>query len=220
MSEKSNKIVSGGFAGAVALAAASGAYAAVVPAASLPPIQLTPAPGTIDGPLWDVDGDGFGDMFLLVSNGAGPFTGTTWSSQLAMVGNNAVAYVGTFGFTYAYNLPAGVDVASAPMQPGVGAYGQMILGSDYGGSLYGQFLGAAETGYIGFRFFSSTTGQDHFGWALVRSTLGVSLEVLDAYWNDTPLATIETGEVPAPGTLAALAFGAVAFSRRSRKNAA
>lgn len=217
MSEKTT-VLSSGLAGAAALAAASGAYAAIVPAASLPPITLTGAPGTINATPWDIDGDGFDDLLMLVANGAGPFTGTDWSSQVAMLGNSAVAYLGFFGAPYAYSLPAGVEVSTAPFQPGFGAYGQIILGSDYGGSLYGEFTGAGELGYLGIRF--SNVSGDHFAWALVRSTMGTSLEVLGAYYNDTPLGTIETGEVPAPGTLAALAFGAAAFSRRSRKNAA
>lgn len=216
MSEKTS-IVSSGLAGAAALAAASGAYAAIVPAASLPPITLTGAPGTFAQNAWDIDGDGFDDMIMLVANQAGPFTGTTWSSQVAMLGNSAVAYIGGFGAPYAYSLPAGIDVGSQNFDPGFGTYGQVILGSDYGGSLYGQFVGAGELGYLGIRF--QNVSGDHFAWALVRSTLGQSLEVLGAYYNDTPLGAIQTGQVPAPGTLAALAFGAAAFSRRSRKNA-
>lgn len=215
MSEKST-IVSSGLAGAAALAAASGAYAAIVPAASLPPITLTTPNGFGQTP-WDIDGDGFDDMVMLVADNSGPFPGTTWSSQVAMIGNSAVAYIGGFGAPYAYSLPAGVDVGSQNFDPGFGSYGQIILGSDYGGSLYGQFVGAGETGYLGIRF--ANVSGDHFAWALVRSTLGNSLEVLAAYYNDTPLGAIETGQIPAPGTLAALAFGAAAFSRRSRKNA-
>ncbi len=217
MSEKTS-IVGSGLAGAAALAAASGAYAAIVPAASLPPITLTGAPATINATPWDIDGDGFDDLLMLVANQSGPFTNTTWSSQVAMLGNSAVAYIGFFGAPYAYSLPAGVDVGSQPFDPGFGAYGQVILGSDYGGSLYGQFVGAGELGYLGIRFTNGT--GDHFAWALVRSTMGASLEVLGAYYNDTPLGAIQTGQIPAPGTLAALAFGAAAFSRRSRKNAA
>lgn len=220
MSEKNSLIVSGGLAGAAALAATSGAYAAIVPAA-LPPVTPTTATLLNQTP-WDIDGDGLTDLTIIAADLSGPFTGTTWSSQLAMVGNTAVSYVGAYGFTYVTNLAAGVSVdTNLPgFLPGYGAYGQMILGSLYGAGLspYGQFVGSPAVGYVGIRFANGT--GVHNAWALVSSTNFGDVAILAAAYNDVPEGKILTGQVPAPGTLGALAFGALAFSRRSRRTAA
>ncbi len=217
MSEKNSLIVSGGLVGAAALAATSGAYAVVVPAASLPAVTPTTATLLNQTP-WDIDGDGFTDLIVIAADNSGPFTGTTWSSQLAMVGNTAVGYTGAFGFEYVTNLAAGVDVGSQAFSAGYGAYGQMILGSIYGASPYGQFVGSPGVGYVGIQF-SNVSGV-HNAWALVSSTDFGDVAILGAFYNDEVGGAIATGQIPAPGTLGALAFGALAFSRRSRRHAA
>ncbi len=216
MSEKNSLIVSGGLAGAAALAATSGAYAAIVPAA-LPPVTPTTATLLNQTP-WDIDGDGFTDLIVIAADNSGPFTGTTWSSQLAMVGNTAVGYTGAFGFEYVTNLAAGVDVGSQAFSAGYGSAGQMILGSIYGASPYGQFVGSPGIGYVGIQFQNAS--GIHNAWALVSSTDFGDVAILAAAYNDVAGGAIATGQVPAPGTLGALAFGALAFSRRSRRNAA
>jgi len=238
MSEKNSVTkIAGGLAGAAALAAGSGAYATVVAPVSLPTDIALPAPGGSNGSSWDIDGDGNNDFLFAVNSFSGPFTYTTWSATVygyaassyaafPGIGQNMVAgYAGGFGFdNYAYNLAAGTDVGP-PLRfhPGEGTYGATIIGSVYNYSgLYGEFTTSTSsvvTGYLGL-MFANATGM-HNAWIEIRVTTNGGVEFLSAGWNDAPKSeqsgAINTGEVPAPGTLAAMALGAVAFSRRGRR---
>lgn len=239
MSEKNSVTkIAGGLAGAAALAAGSGAYATVVAPSSLPADLTLPAVDATNFSPWDIDGDGNNDFLFAVSNSNGPFTGSTWSATVfgyassvyapyAGIGQNMVAgYAGPFFANYANNLPGGADIGSQTFSPGQGVYGQTILGSVYyygGLNYYGQFAGAGSAviqGYVGL-MFSNALGS-HNAWIEVRVSTNGGVEFLSAGWNDAPKSEpsggIAAGEVPAPGTLAAMALGAVAFSRRSRRD--
>lgn len=224
MSEKSSiRLISGGLAGAAALAAGSGAYAVVVPAS-------TPLPATLNQgavgvtTTFNLDFGGVTKFIFSVHNFSGHYIGSEWVASINAIGNSAVAYNGPYQ-PYAYNLGGGVDVGSQTFNAGAGVNGRVVLASKYFnatynfGGTYGQFLEPTNQGYIGLRF--NNGGNQHYGWVEVRANYNagnlVSLDILGAYWNTTPLGAIETGEVPAPGTLAALAFGAAAFGRRSRR---
>lgn len=228
-----------GLVGASALASGSCAYAAVMPTATLPADLSTPAAGSTASSGWDIDADGINDFAFAVSNDDGPFFSTTWaatvfgygaSSPFAGTGLNGVAgYTGEFFPGYADRLAVGVDVGPQSFVAGAGPYGQVLLGSMYDVSLlgevaYGQFVspfGLVVQGYLGLRF-SNASGA-HNAWIEIRVTRYAGIEFLNAAWSSDPASMggdIETGEVPGPGTLAAIALGAAAFSRRGRERPA
>ncbi len=89
-------------------------------------------------------------------------------------------------------------------------------------SYYYLFVGAStdiNSGeYLAVRF-EAADGM-HYGWIGVTTTYVDYVYELSAFawgYETDPMTPIAAGAVPAPGTLAALAFGAVALGRRKRK---
>ncbi|MEX2218893.1 MAG: hypothetical protein WD749_09045 [Phycisphaerales bacterium] len=230
-----------GLAGALALAAGSTAYGAIIvvsPPADVPNAASpasNPAAGFIN---WDVDGDAVSDFRLQFRNpqSTGTF-GVVWQANFSPFtagGTNAVVgYMGPF-VNYGAKLNAGDLIG--PTAPGAGNSwrnpAQVVLGSFYrsGGvpSPYGGFStgtvpsASIVRGFVGFRF--TIGGNTRYGWLDVEvrgadTTAGSGgMYFFGAAYEDTG-DPIPAGAVPAPGSLAALALGAAACARRSRRSA-
>jgi hypothetical protein len=224
-----------GLVGALALAAGSSAYGAIVvvsPPANLPNV----ASPTTAGPVqWDINGDAVNDFNFTFRNPQATGNGVQWQANMNTSpggGINAVAgYQGPF-VNYGSRLNAN-DVIGATLPAGSSwrNQAQVVLGSFYrSGTLnpYGGFAtGTSPTssvvrGYVGFRF--SIAGQTRYGWLDVEvrgsgaaaNTGGIFF--FGAAYEDSG-ASIPAGAVPTPGALAALAIGAAATMRRSRRTA-
>lgn len=235
-----NLVVRTGLAGAAALAAGSGAYGAIVTFTLPTDLPNAAAPATAGPVTFDVNGDAVNDFTYSFRNPAtATGSGVIWQANFSPVtagGTNAViGFAGPF-ITYGTNLAAGVVIgAAAPAGASWRNQAQVVLGSIYrsGGvpSPYGGFVtggqntgGGAQLpqgrGFLGFRF--DIGGQTRFGWLDVEvrpatdvAGTGGIFFFGGAYENSG--ASINAGQIPAPGAVGALALGAVGLLRRSRR---
>ena len=204
------KTASKGLAGALAIASGSSAYGAIV-SANLP-TDIFPASfptGSTTTVSWDVNGDGIND-FNFSFRQPESTTGIDWQANIYAFANSAVlGYVGPY-FPYAGRFTAGQPIAAGggnTFQPGVAAGTQIIIASIYAGTTYGQFQPPNSTGFIGFQF---TVGANTFnGYIQLKTSRSFGIDFISAFYNNTPGGAITAGQVPEPGTLALLAFGAV-----------
>ncbi len=232
--QRSAPRVSTGFAGAIALAAASTAYGTVVQVAI--PLDFNVAAGTATAPPvnWDVNGDGINDFtftyrFPNTATGSGviwqanmnPFTGSSATNGVLGYQGAFVRYAEAFtlGTSFGPTPPTNTPVVSFSTAT------QVTLGSRYLSGSVPSFYGGFATGptppgtqaYVGFRF--SIGGQTNFGWLLLSVNAG-SIDFVSAAYETTPNTAIVAGAVPEPSTLAFLSLGAVgvlgAISRRRR----
>lgn len=211
--------VRSGFAGAVALAAGSGAYGAIVTPA-LPANIPEPAPTVSNSSAWDVDGDSLVDFifnFRYISASV-PY----WQSRVLTDPTDGEGVVGTgpaglYNYFYGDNLAAGAVIGPASNFVPTGTDIQVVLASQFGTYLYGNFLAPNGRGFIGFKF---NIGADtKYGWIELETGApgtGIGIRFLGAGYEDSG-ASILAGQVPAPGTLAGLAFGAGALLRRKQR---
>ncbi len=179
------------------------------------------APATFDG--WDVDGNGFSDVFAPSLNiNTITFSGP-YSSNVSVFGHHWLYLGGADNMALAARkdvglekLGASADVGSA--MPGLSWYGlnrngrQPVLWASHwwGGGVSrltefeDEFQGFEDPQFIGFRF---TKGGDHFyGWAKVQSETQTidsdgfrhgTFRVLEAYLNDEPGQSIHVGDTGA-----------------------
>ncbi len=233
-------VVRTGLAGAAALAAGSGAYGAIV-TFTLPTDLPNVASPTTAGPVsFDVNGDAVNDFSYSFRNTqtANP-TGVIWQANFSPAvagGVNAIlGFQGAF-IPYATNLGAGTVLsASTPVGASWRNQAQVTLGSVYRSagvpSGYGGFAaGGTNTGgggrlsqsrgFMGFQF--SIAGQTRYGWldvevrpATAAANSGGIFFFGGAYEDSG--ASIQTGQIPAPGAVGAMALGAVGLLRRSRR---
>jgi hypothetical protein len=235
MSQKLSSIqVQTGMAGALAMAAGSAAYGVIVPVtppANLPNVAATGTAGPLN---WDVNGDAIADFAFSFRNPQAAGTGVQWQANMNPTPSgaiNAVAgYLGPF-INYGSNLNLNDPVG--PALPGGVSWrntAQVTLGSFYrSGSTvmpYGGFATGAVPassvvrGYVGFRF--SIGGLTRYGWldVEVRGASAAAgsggIYFFGAAYEDSG-AAIGAGQIPAPGSIGALALGAVACLRRSRR---
>jgi hypothetical protein len=238
----SGRTVAGGIAGAAAIAAGTSAYAAVL-AIPLPADVTMPAAGTTNpttgGFNWDANGDSIADFaFAYRFPNTATGSGVVWQANMnpvngTTVGNAVLGFAGPF-ISYAVNAP--LNTVVGPTTPSTTTFrttAQVTLGSVYrsGGvpSAYGGFspgaaglpagFPAAATGYVGFRVGQGATAQ--YGWLQVAVTAGGAgvngITFLGGAIETTPNTPIAAGVIPEPGSLAALACGAVALLRRKSK---
>lgn len=240
----SNKIVTGGLSAAAALAASSGAYAAIV---SIPaPANVVGASLlTVTGAGWDASGDGIADYNFSFRNVTTPSTGIWWQANMNPLGTGANQGVVSRGAaaTYRYGTRLAASAVIGPTAPAgvnntVGgldswsptSVGQIILGSFFGAGQvpYGGWVnpttgnalnGSAVRGWLGFRV--NTPGGLRYG--------GIDMEVVArgsvafgginffGAWIEDSGAPFVPANIPAPGSVAALALGALACGRRSRR---
>jgi hypothetical protein len=238
MSEtRSIPVTHAGLAGALALAAGSGAYGGVV-FVSTPANLPNAATPTAAGPVtWDVNGDAVNDFSFSFRNpqAASPANGVLWQANMNPTpagGINAViGYGGTSTFAYGTKLNSGDQVGPAAPTGSVWKnVGQVILGSFYrfNGVVtpYGGFASGATPsssvvrGFVGFRF--NVGGNTRYGWldVEIRGSSGAAntggIFFFGAAYEDSG----QQITIPAPGSMAALALGAVACARRSRRRTA
>jgi hypothetical protein len=136
-------------------------------------------------------------------------------------------------FFYAHRFSAGDSIG--PVTPtgtslGGSPINKVILGSNFSGNDYGEFLPPNSRGFVGFQFLdgANNTVYGYLELQVNRSPSAGSpgIQFLSAAYETTPLTAIEAGAtaVPEPGTLAMLAFGAAAllgaeYRRRSNRAA-
>jgi hypothetical protein len=229
-----------GMAGAVALAGASQAYGTIINVAAPTDIPGN-APNTAGTTreFWDVDtgqttstrstgGDSIEFAYLNSSTYTESFTG------LYVFGGKPVAYYASNGVTYPYPLAKGTTIGTGGPYSFYQTSGKLsFLAFSYGGNFYG-FNSQNSLEYVGFDF-TSTDGLVHDGWVELESIsndgtdLDGGLTFVGAAYNSVPDSsggTITAGQsgtnaVPEPGTLAALAVGAVGLAgaglRRRRR---
>jgi hypothetical protein len=236
------RVSSAGFAGALALAAGSAAYGSIIVVAppSNMPNAASPAANPATGVTsWDVNGDAVVDFGFQFRNpqAASPANGVLWQANMDPATAGAINAVAGFGggatFAYGTKLNSGDLIGPTFSPPTVWKnVGQVILGSFYRFSgvisPYGGFAAGSTPsssvvrGFVGFRF--SIAGATRYGWLDVEvrgSSTGANtggMFFFGAAYEDSG-QPIQAGAVPAPGSLGALALGAVACARRSRRRA-
>ena len=218
------------------LAVASGAAAAfagvaapqVAEAGIVQSTTLTKSPPASDGyGYWDVDGDGTDDFRLENVRGS--------QANLTQLGgefvspasreNQGFAKLNT-GFNVGGSLAAGYKFFSGnPVVNSMTSYG----GIDPVAGAQGWAIG--NTGYFGFKF-SNTSGV-HYGWGQINIhgatggfVQGQGYTLTEAYYNDTPDASIKVGDTGAAsvpeidpasaGSVLSLVMGSLAMLERRR----
>lgn len=209
----------GGLSGAILLAAGSQAYATMV--------SVSPPPDVPAGPI----NDQFGNEVIWDIDGTGPIIDFTFQHRRLpgifldyqanvfpniYFSNAVVGYTGSSN-DYADMLSAGTVIGPAsPWVDGFATTSHVVLASQYFFNNYGGFSNG-QVGYLGFRF-DSPTGT-HYGWLEMSVTKNGGIDFISAAYSDTDLPVYAGGgEVPEPGTLAALAFGAAVLLHRPRKS--
>lgn len=201
------KRLGAGLAGAVAIASGTSAYGAVVFVA--PPTDILPAsfPAANTTRTWDVNGDGVTDFTFSFRQPQS--TMVDWQANVFALANSAVlGYMGPF-FPYAYRLMYG-DVVhdGGPFIPGTASGVQVIIGSRYADTDYGQFQPPNSTGFIGFQFTAG--GQTFNGYLQLKAARNFGIDFIHAAYDNTPNTPIVV--IPEPGTLALLGFGAAGIA--------
>jgi hypothetical protein len=196
--------------------------------------------------FWDVDGDGMSDFIF--SHYKKTVTSTyyynVYTSRViaGFLGELSVNGQGGFGRllrsqTY-YSFPLRQLASGSEIGPSGIFHGRPLLAQfnkmSQSGVIY-PFAAAwspGETGFFGFAF--NKNGQRHYGWGELQfdpssvNSIGYRFEVTRAYYNNTPGASINVGDiggdtvVPEPSTLALamLAAGGVVAYRSRRKQPA
>ena len=211
-----------GLAGAVAIAGGSQAYGAIV---AIPAPATLAATATATPNVESVDVNGDGDADLVFADGiATESSGTLLAySGVTAYSGGVVGYVLDGAYYYATKLAKGATIGSTSTLV-QGSY-LNTLEVRYKGKNYGQFT---TKGYIGFSF--TETDGTHYGYLGVTSTetgstaanIKATLTFTGGAYDTVPGESITIpGAVPEPGSLAALAFGAlgtagVAAYRRNR----
>ena len=181
----------------------------------------------------NIDGSGPIDFTFSVSaNFSTYFVAPNYANPIGKVqawgatgtyGPNEVLQKGQFTYTYwARNLPGGYQIGAANpnWSSGGNLQGQATwMGfSIFGGSFNGS------TGYIGVKFYKELDPNPYFGWIEYQGDAdSLSGTILGWAYEDTPMAPINAGQVPLPGTfgLGLLSLGAAGVARlRQRKKEA
>ncbi len=213
------------------LASRWAAYSAAGAAAAVAGIATTEASADIT--VIDVNvnledrtqGDGYFDVFGPYGFGAAGASfvfqqafNETGSNEgvLTMIGGGAIAIAGFTAGAYNYpsNLAYGADLGAQVFGVAAGARGDMAWGGGYTSS---QFLNAGIS-YVGFSF--DLGGGTQYGWAeLDMAGAPDNRAFFSRYAYGDVGDDVAVGQIPAPGSLAALAMGAAGISglRRSRR---
>lgn len=154
----------------------------------------------------NLDGDAYYDILLKNYVFGGNYQGATVNYAPGKV----VGF--TTGLNYATALAAGVTIDAAAT-----AGGPFAVSLAYGNNPDSQFDHTAGA-FIGLEF--PINNVSHFGWIRVSidNSAGTFI-VNDWAYNDTPGGAIQTGQIPAPGSLGLLAAGALGVNtlRKRRK---
>lgn len=170
-------------------------------------------------------GDGYFDVFGAFSFGApgASFvfqqafneTGTS-VGILTVVGAGNIAFAGGAAGPYFYpsNLAYGAALSSQSFNVNAGDRGDMAWGAGYSNS---QFLNAGIS-YLGFSF--DLGGGTQYGWAeLDMEGAPGNRALFTRYAYGMVGESVTVGQVPAPGSIAALALGAAGIGGFRRRRA-
>jgi MYXO-CTERM domain-containing protein len=142
--------------------------------------------------------------------------GTAVSSTVRLaVNNSAGTVIGSTLGTLAYNATSGTGFGLEKTGD-PGEYRVFILNGVSGASTgQGQFYNA--TGYVAFRFSTDVGVNWNYGWLkYTGGTDGNTGSWTEWAYNSTANASIQAGQVPAPGALALLGAAGLVGSRRRR----
>lgn len=172
--------------------------------------------------VWDVDGDGTDDFslenataFLTVFANLDDLNGGRLVVPQAAL-QDGIAKLNA-GFTIGPTLATAYKFhTNAQNSNSITIDGSVIAGNATAGS-WGP--GLPDSGFFGFKFTNG--GDTHYGWGSLELTgtpLGAGYKITEAYYNNTPNASIRVGQVPEPSTAGLLALGAggLAAARRKR----
>ena len=218
-------VASGAAAAFTGVAAPQSAEAGIVQSTTLP---MSP-PASIGVNSWDVDGDGTNDFQLRYATSSG----SSKTAYLTMLGparfvGKVVSITPRFaklnaGFNVGGSLVADYKFFSSAQSISITGDGFIAPNPELGGWAIGNI------GYFGFKF-SNTSGV-HYGWGQMSITgtpTGQGYTLTEAYYNDTPGASIKVGDtggspssVPeidpaSAGSVLSLVMGSLAMLERRR----
>ena len=142
------------------------------------------------------------------------FLGTRTPSTFLAVNNSAGTVIsgalGTLAYTATSGTGFGLEKTDDP-----GNYRNFYLNGVSGSTYQGQFYGA--TGYVGFRFSTDVGMNWNYGWLkYTGGTDGNTGSWTEWAYNSTANASIQAGQVPAPGAAALIGLAGLVASRRRR----
>jgi hypothetical protein len=216
-------VASGAAAAFTGVAAPQLAEAGIIRSTTLP---LSPPASNSSGTQWDVDGDGTTD-FTLNNN-----TSTATLAEIGLARFVSPAAKASDGFA---KLNAGFDVGGSMVgyKFFINAQAGMTItaSGEIGRDAREQGWAFGDIGYFGFKF-SNASGV-HYGWGQVNIhgasngfTVGQGFTITEAYYDDTPDASITVGDkgaasVPeidpaSAGSVLSLVMGSLAMLERRR----
>jgi hypothetical protein len=217
-------VASGAAAAIAGVAAPQSAEAGIVQSNTLP---MSP-PASSGSNYWDVDGDGTDD-FRLRNFGSDARLRALGSARFVAAASRTIAGFAKLntGFNVGGSMPAGYRFFPDASQILMTASGN--INRDVGA----QGWAMGDTGYFGFKF-SNTSGV-HYGWGQINIhgttggySVGQGYTLTEAYYNDTPDASIQVGDtggspssVPeidpaSAGSVLSLVMGSLALLERRR----
>lgn len=217
-------LASGAGAAFVGAVAPQSADAAIVQSTTVP---VSPPASSNSSDTWDVDGDGTPDFTLRRA--------TSTASVTELGATRFVFASPGVGFKCFAKLSAGFDVGAA--MPGFTFFSHINKSisitrqNDIGLDADVNGWANGDIGYFGFKF-SNTSGV-HYGWGQIdiKSTgsfsyVGQAYTFTEAYYNDTPDASIKVGDTGAAsvpeidpasaGSVLSLVMGSLAMLERRR----
>ena len=217
MSRKSigEKLVLAGGAAGLALVSGTAAEAAVVSALNTP---ISP-PSSFGVNSWDVDGDSTTD-FQLFNASVNAMLSETSGGRFVVPNSRTED-----GFAkLSSGFVVGPTMAGFKFFATAQGFISVTLFGGIGPDVVPQGWSLGDVGFFGFKFTSGV--NTYYGWGLIDihgGTPGAGYTITQAYYNNTPGATIIVGDtggaIPEPSTcaLALLAAGGVAAYRGRRK---
>lgn len=182
------------------------------------------------GPKYPGSGDPYLDQqFLDITRGPGdqlgavyPYGSPGWGYDQTYTTFRQEVYYdfswnhATAVYTYAGLLVSGYFLQGVDAGTQIGGLGQTFytgfIAQDYYG--FTSLIPEGVRSYLGAQF--KFDNETHYGWiGVIRN--GFELETFGWAFEDQANTPIIAGQVPAPGTLAALAFGAVGLGGRKRR---